>query len=55
VPGDEFETVLEILRLDRRGHSRREIADQTEVPLGTVQRVLERREWYVERSQLAES
>jgi len=54
VPDDEFEDVLEILRLDNRGLSRREVSDETGVPVATVHRVLKRREWYVERSQLAE-
>jgi len=55
VPGDDFDTVLEIFRYDRSGKSRREIAKGVDVPLGTVQNVLDRREWYVERENMAES
>jgi len=55
VPDDEFEDVLEILRLDNRGLSRREVSDEPGVPVATVHRVLKRREWYVARSQLVES
>jgi hypothetical protein len=55
VPGDEFDTVLEILRLRRLGNSYPEIAEETEVPVSTARRVVERREWYVERTKLAEN
>jgi len=55
VPGDDFETVLDILRHDRMGRSVREIEDRTGVPKSTVGRVLDRREWYVEREQMAEN
>lgn len=54
VPAENFDTVLEILRADSRGMSLREIEDVTGVPHATVSRVLDRREWYVKRSQLAE-
>ena len=54
VPGEDFDTVLEILRHDRNGKSRREIADSVEIPLGTVQNVLDRRKWYVERGNMNE-
>ena len=55
VPGEEFDTVLDIFRHDRNDKSRREIASAVGVPVGTVQRVLDRREWYVEREQMAEN
>ncbi|ELZ41869.1 recombinase family protein [Halorubrum tebenquichense] len=55
VPGEEFDTVLKIFRLDNAGKSRREIADEVSVPTSTVQKVIERREWYVEREQMAEA
>lgn len=55
VPGENFEAVLNIFRHDGNGKSRREIADLVDVPLGTVQNVLDRREWYVEREQMAEN
>lgn len=55
VPGEEFDTVLEIFRRDRRDQTRREIADAVDVPVGTVQNVLDRREWYVEREEMAEN
>ncbi|TKX53027.1 resolvase [Halorubrum sp. SP3] len=54
VPGEEFDTVTEIFQLDNVGKSRREIADEVDVPVATVQNVLDRREWYVEREQMAE-
>ena len=53
VPGENFDTVLEIFQLNNAGKSRREIADAVDVPLGTVQNVLNRREWYVEREKMA--
>ena len=53
VPGEEFDTVLDIFRHDRNDKSRREIAAAVDVPVATVQRVLDRREWYVEREQMA--
>jgi len=55
VPGEEFDTVLDIFRHDRNDKSRREIASAVDVPVATVQRVLDRREWYVEREQMAEN
>lgn len=55
VPGKDFDTVLEIFHHDRNEKSRREIAEEVEVPLGTVQNVLDRRDWYVERQKIAEN
>ena len=55
VPGEEFDTVLDIFRHDRNDKSRREIAAAVDVPAATVHRVLDRREWYVEREQMAEN
>jgi len=52
VPGENFDTVLEIFQLDNAWKSRREIADAVDVPLRTVQNVLNRREWYVEREKM---
>lgn len=54
VPSDEFDTVLEIFQLDNAGESRREIADTVDVPVATIQNVLNRREWYLAREQTAE-
>lgn len=54
IPGQEFETVLEIFRLNNKGKSRREISDAVNVPISTVQNVLDRQEWYVERGKIAE-
>lgn len=54
VPGEEFDTVLDILQLHNDGRSYREIANETGVSTSTIGRVLDRREWYVERSRLAE-
>ena len=52
VPGEDFDTVLEIFQLDNAGDSRREIADAVGVPTSTVQNVLDRREWYAERGKM---
>jgi len=54
VPSDEFDTVLEIFQLDNAGESRREIADTVDVPVATIQNVINRREWYLAREQTAE-
>ena len=54
IPSDEFDTVLEIFQLDNAGESRREIADTVDVPVATIQNVLNRREWYLAREQTAE-
>jgi len=55
VPGEEFDTVLDIFRHDRNDKSRREIASAVDVPVATVHRVLDRREWYVKREQMTEN
>jgi len=55
VPGDDFDTVLDILTLRNRGLTYEEIQERTGVALGTISNVLDRREWYVEREGLAES
>jgi len=55
VPGEEFGTVLDIFRHDRNDKSRREIASAVDVPVATVHRVLDRREWYVKRDQMTEN
>ena len=54
VPGEKFDTVLEVLRAKSGGKSYREIADEHDVSKTTAQKIVERREWYVERSQMAE-
>jgi len=53
VPGKEFDMVLEIFQLDNVGKSRREIADLVDIPVATVQNVIDRREWYLKREQMA--
>jgi DNA invertase Pin-like site-specific DNA recombinase len=55
IPGEDFDTVLDIFQYDQNGMSRREIAEEVDVPLGTVQNVLDRQQWYVERSNMSES
>jgi len=55
VPGDRFDDVLEILRLQSRGRSYSEISEEVGVPKSTISNVINRREWYVDRSKLAES
>ncbi|TKX64326.1 helix-turn-helix domain-containing protein [Halorubrum sp. GN12_10-3_MGM] len=54
VPGEEFDTVLEIFQLDNAGKTRREIADEVGIATSTVQNVIERREWYLKRQQMIE-
>lgn len=53
VPGEDFDVVRRIFELADSGKSQREIRDEVEVALGTISRVLERREWYEERAALA--
>lgn len=55
VPGEEFDTVLDIFRHDRNDKSRREIASAVDVPVATVHRVLDRREWYVKREEMVDN
>ena len=55
VPGENFDVVLDIFRHNRNGKSRRGISEVVEVPLGTVQNVLDRRDWYRERESMVES
>ena len=55
VPGEEFDTVLDIFQFYQNGKSRREIAKAVDVPVATVQNVIDRREWYVSRKKMAES
>jgi len=55
VPGDEFDTVLDILRRHNREQSLNHIADVLDLPVSTVYRVTERREWYVSRAQEIET
>lgn len=54
VPGDDFETVLEILRMKTKGASYNDIESELGVPSSTAQQVVDRREWYVRRSKLEE-
>jgi hypothetical protein len=55
VPGDDFETVREILRYNRMGKTLREIEDLTGVSKSTVANVLDRRQWYVQKEKLVEN
>jgi len=52
VPGENFDDVLEVLRLESKGLTYREIENITGVPSSTAQTIVERREWYVERDGL---
>jgi hypothetical protein len=51
VPGDDFETVLEILERAETDESLQSISDDLELPVSTVYRVDERREWYEDRAE----
>lgn len=50
VPDERFDDVLEILRMHAREKSYREIAEAVGVSPATAMRVVDRREWYIERS-----
>jgi len=54
VPGEDFDLVKAILEMRDDDASYRKISEEVGVPTSTVRRVIKRREWYVERSQLAE-
>jgi len=53
-PADNFEKVEKIWRLREDGCSYSEIEEETEVPSSTAQRVVENRDWYLEREQMAQ-
>jgi len=55
VPGENFDDVLEVLRLESKGLTYREIESITGVPSSTAQTIVQRREWYVERDKLSEA
>lgn len=56
VPGEDFDKVMEILRLRREGATYAEIADELDgVSSSTAQRVVDRSEWYIERTKLEEA
>lgn len=55
VPGDDFDTVREILRYDRMDKTLREIEELTGVGYTTVRNVLKRRQWYVSKEKLVEN
>ena len=54
VPGEEFDTVLEVLRARSAGKTYREIQDEIGVSKSTAQKIVSRREWYVKRSKREE-
>ena len=54
VPGEEFDTVLKILRMESKDMTYDQIRQATGVSKATAHRVVNRREWYVQRSQLVE-
>lgn len=54
VPGEDFEVVRRIFAKDDKGEMPKEIAADLPVSKSTVERVLERREWYLERAALQE-
>lgn len=54
VPGEEFDTVMEILRLRNQDKSYREIGSALNLTPSTAKRVVDRREWYIERTKLEE-
>lgn len=50
VPGEGFETVEDIFELADEGYTQREIREEVGEALGTISRVLDRREWYEKRA-----
>lgn len=54
VPGEDFDTVLEILRRRDRGATYEAIEDELGVPSSTARRVVERRAWYIDRERARE-
>ena len=54
VPGEDFDIVLDVLRAHSTGKTYREIEEEIGVSRSTAQKVVARREWYVERSKMAE-
>lgn len=55
VPGEEFETVQNILRRRDEGETFATIADAVDVPESTVRNVVDRRDWYRDRAERTES
>lgn len=54
VPGEDWDEVMEILRLRRAGESFRSIAEQVTPTHETVRRVCDRSAWYIKRSKALE-
>lgn len=50
VPGEHFDTVREVLEADDRGANPGEIARETGLDVAKVRRVIENREFYIERA-----
>ena len=50
VPGEEFDTVLEVLQARSDGKTYRKIESEIGVSRSTAQKIISRREWYVKRS-----
>lgn len=55
VPSEKFDKVREIFQADNRELSLREISDEVDVSVSTVRNVLDRRDWYLKREEMAES
>lgn len=51
VPGEEFETVVQILELRDGGATYEEISNRTGVAVGTAHSVVNNRDWYAERAE----
>ena len=55
IPDDDFPTVLEVLRLRDEGHTLQQIKDETQIgSISTVSRILNRRQMYEEKAEVAE-
>lgn len=54
VPGENYEDVLDILRLRNQGKTYAEISEEVGVPTSTASRVVSRKETYLERGQHAD-
>lgn len=46
VPGDEFDTALEVIARIESGEAKLRVAEETAVPRSTVYTILDNREWY---------
>jgi len=51
VPDDEFEVVMQALKLRNEGHSYSYIANETGIPRGTLANIFDRKDLYIQKNQ----